>query len=68
MFANFKFRFVNKSSCDEVEEVLEGVLVGVEEDEVVAEGVAFKTLNSSGFIQFGKLGLKIKTAMKMFIK
>ena len=35
MFANFKFRLVNKSSGDEVEEVLQGVLVVVEEVEVV---------------------------------
>ena len=68
MFVNFKFRFANKSSGDEVEVVVEGVLVGVEEVEVVVivdADFAFKTLNLSGFIQFCKLGLKIKITMKM---
>ena len=67
MFVNFKFRFANKSSGDEVE-VVEGVLVGLEEVEVVVivdADFAFKTLNLSGFIQFGKLGLKIKIMMKI---
>ena len=34
-------------------------------EEVVDAEFAFKTLKSSGFIQFGKLGVKIKTVMKI---